>query len=80
MSTTLFLALVGVYVLGTVGIVVVGTLVGPERGEREPESLEQRLAVVRAIGPGEESSGTPPPYFVRGARKRLVDRRRISGF
>ena len=70
MSAALFLALVGVYVLGTVGIVVVGTLVDPERGEREPESLEQRLAVVRAIGPGEESTGAPPPYFARATRRK----------
>jgi hypothetical protein len=68
-SATLFLALVGVYVLSTVGIVVVGTLVEPARGEREPETLEQRLAVVRSIGPGEESTGAPPPYFARTTRR-----------
>ena len=69
MSATLFLALVGVYVPSTVGIVVVGTLMEPERGGREPETLEQRLAVVRAIGPGDESTGAPPPYFARTTRR-----------
>jgi hypothetical protein len=68
-SATLFLALVGLYVLSTIGIVVVGTLVESERDECEPESLEQRLAVVRAIGPGEESTEAPPPYFAGTTRR-----------
>ena len=70
MSATLFLALVGVYLLSTVGIVVVGTLVEPERdAEPEAQNLEQRLAVVRATGSGEGTTEAPPPYFAGTTRR-----------
>jgi hypothetical protein len=69
-SATLFLALVGVYVLSTVGIVVVGTLVEPERDAGpEAQNLEQRLAVVRATRSGEGTTEAPPPYFAGTTRR-----------
>ena len=79
MDATLLLALAGVYVLGVVGIVVVGTLV--ETPDHVPESLEQRLAGVRSIAPADnpKNASSQPAYFVGGTPKRLVDRRRARG-
>jgi hypothetical protein len=54
MDMTLFLALVGVYVLGIAGVVVSGSIVGPTRVE--PRDLETRLALVRSTDTDE--SGT----------------------
>lgn len=68
MDATLVLALAGVYVIGVVGIVVVGTLV--ETPDYVPASLEERLAGVRSIAPADDATAAPsrPAYFVRGTR------------
>lgn len=65
----LFLALAAVYLVGIVGIVVVGTLV--ETPDQQPANLEQRLASVRAIAPPDDTTAAPPPhqYFVRARRR-----------
>ena len=64
----LFLALAAVYLISILGIVVVGTLV--ETPDNRPASLEQRLAIVRAIAPPDDTVAAPPhPYFVRGRRR-----------
>ena len=68
MSAALFLALAGVYALSIAGIVVVGTLV--ETDDREPESLEQRLAVARVVVADDDTTKELPPYFASASVRR----------
>jgi hypothetical protein len=59
-DTTLLLALVAVYVLGVVGIAVMGSIVAP--APDVAECLEERLSVVRAAAPVTEDL-LPAPRF-----------------
>ena len=71
MPATLFFALAAVYLVGLVGIVVVGSFVGSPEDDA-PVGLEERLAVVRATEPvpRKRAAPTTTPYFVRAVRRR----------
>jgi hypothetical protein len=70
--TSLFFALAAVYLVGVVGIVVVGSILGS--ADEAPAGLDDRLAHVRAterpLRKRSAATTTSTPYFVRLERRR----------
>jgi hypothetical protein len=78
-STLLYFALAGVYLVSVLGILVADSFVGDPQ---ERVGLDERLAMIRATAPrrrytprtappfDQDAAEAPAPYFVRAHRRR----------